>query len=124
MLWSALAFAALADAQGFMQGLNHLRFGCSQLTVERLDPLVNPGELPTPHIHQVVGGNAFNASMPNTDIAKIATCTTCGPAEDFSNYWTANVYFQARNGSYKRVPQVPNRYRKPMQPLQLQESHF
>lgn len=26
-----------------------------------------------------------------------------------SNYWTANLYFKARNGSYKRVPQVPNR---------------
>ncbi|KAK3994461.1 hypothetical protein QBC44DRAFT_262165 [Cladorrhinum sp. PSN332] len=110
MLWSALVFAALADAQGFMQGLNHLRFGCSQITVERLDPLVNPGELPTPHVHQVVGGNAFNASMPYTDIAKIATCTTCGPSDDFSNYWTANVYFQARNGTYKRVPQAPNRF--------------
>lgn len=26
-----------------------------------------------------------------------------------SNYWTANVYFKARNGTYKRVPQMPNR---------------
>jgi hypothetical protein len=26
-----------------------------------------------------------------------------------SNYWTANVYFKARNGTYKRVPQIPNR---------------
>jgi hypothetical protein len=29
---------------------------------------------------------------------------------DFSNYWTANVYFHARHASYKRVPQIPNRY--------------
>jgi hypothetical protein len=28
---------------------------------------------------------------------------------DLSNYWTANLYFKARNGTYKRVPQVPNR---------------
>lgn len=27
----------------------------------------------------------------------------------FSNYWTANLYFKAKNGTYKRVPQVPNR---------------
>jgi len=93
-----------------MAGLNHLRFGCSQITIERLDPLVNPGLIPTPHIHQVVGGNAFNATIPGSDVSKIATCTTCGPADDFSNYWTANIYFKARNGSYRRVPQVPNRY--------------
>jgi hypothetical protein len=90
-------------------GLNHLRFGCSQITIERLDPLINPGMIPTPHIHQVVGGNAFNASMPSSDISKLATCTTCGPADDLSNYWTANLYFKARNGTFRRVPQVPNR---------------
>jgi hypothetical protein len=26
-----------------------------------------------------------------------------------SNYWTANLYFKARNGTYKRVPQIANR---------------
>lgn len=33
-----------------------IRFGCSQLTVTRLDPLVNPGVNPSPHLHQIVGG--------------------------------------------------------------------
>ena len=33
-----------------------LRFGCSQLTVQRLDPLVNPGQAPSPHLHQIIGG--------------------------------------------------------------------
>jgi hypothetical protein len=33
-----------------------LRFGCAQLTVQRLDPLVNPGSNPSPHIHQIIGG--------------------------------------------------------------------
>jgi len=46
--------------------------------------------------------------MPATDISEVATCTTCHFAEDFSNYWTANLYFRARNGSYKRVPQIAN----------------
>lgn len=117
MLWSALVFAAVVEAQGGFAGLNHLRFGCSQITVERIDPLVNPGMFPTPHMHQVVGGNAFNASMATgVDISEIATCTTCGPADDRSNYWTANLYFKARNGTYKRVPQVPNRYDLALQP--------
>jgi len=29
-------------------------------------------------------------------------------SEDFSNYWTAVLYFRARNGTFKRVPQKPN----------------
>jgi hypothetical protein len=33
-----------------------LRFGCAQLTVQRLDPLVNPGSNPSPHLHQIIGG--------------------------------------------------------------------
>jgi hypothetical protein len=37
-----------------------------------------------------------------------ATCTTCQFADDFSNYWTAVMYFKARNGTYKRVTQKPN----------------
>jgi uncharacterized protein DUF1996 len=54
--------------------------------------------------------NAFNATMPlGTDISKVATCTTCTFTDDLSNYWTANLYFKARNGSYKRIPQMANK---------------
>ncbi|KAK4168447.1 hypothetical protein QBC43DRAFT_341647 [Cladorrhinum sp. PSN259] len=85
-----------------------LRFGCHQLVIDRIDPLVNPGLLPSPHVHQIAGGDAFNTTMPHdTDISTLASCTTCSFSEDFSNYWTANLYFHARNGSYKRVPQIP-----------------
>jgi hypothetical protein len=87
-----------------------LRFSCSRLTIERLDPLVSPGETPSPHTHQVGGGNSFNASMPpgTYDPVERSTCTSCTFAEDFSNYWTANLYFRARNGTLKRVPQMAN----------------
>ncbi|KAM7196750.1 protein of unknown function (DUF1996) domain containing protein [Naviculisporaceae sp. PSN 640] len=88
-----------------------LRFGCSQVVIERLDPLVNPDQNPSAHMHQIVGGNAFNASMPLTDISKLATCTTCHFDQDFSNYWTANLYYRSPiNGSYKRVPQMANQF--------------
>ena len=54
-------------------------------------------------------GLLVNASMdPKTDIGNLATCTTCSFSEDNSNYWTAVMYFKARNGSYKRVGQYPN----------------
>ncbi|KAL1837981.1 hypothetical protein VTJ49DRAFT_3170 [Mycothermus thermophilus] len=87
-----------------------LRFQCSQLVVERLDPLVNPGQIPSVHLHQIVGGNAFNASMdPALDLPALSTCTSCTFSEDFSNYWTAVLFFRARNGTYKRVYYIPPR---------------
>ena len=101
---AALAAAQLAAAQELM------RFGCSQLTIDRIDPLVNPGSLPSPHVHQVIGGNSFNVSMSpdSLDPPQVSTCTSCTDSEDFSNDWTANVYFKARNGTYKLVPQFTN----------------
>src|ERR1700761_4510340 len=66
-----------------------LRFSCSQLVVERIDPLVSPGVVGSPHNHQVVGGDAFNATMTPVDYdpSKESTCTSCTFSEDFSNYW-------------------------------------
>ncbi|RDL40252.1 Uncharacterized protein BP5553_00231 [Venustampulla echinocandica] len=108
LLPTLLAFTALAEAVpqfGGAGGLTMLRFGCTQVVIDRLDPLVNPGQVPSPHVHQIVGGNAFNASMASTDVSSRATCTTCEFADNFSNYWTANMYFKARNGTFKRIPQ-------------------
>jgi hypothetical protein len=82
-----------------------LRFPCSTLTVQRLDPVVQPGSNPSAHVHHIVGGkkntcashslqiavvfnllkntgNAFNATMTG-DVGERATCTTCQMAEDF-----------------------------------------
>lgn len=89
-----------------------LRFSCSQLVIERLDPLVNPGVIGSPHLHQIIGGDAFNASMypEYIDIPSEATCTTCTFGQDFSNYWTAVLFFRARNGSFHQVSQKGNVY--------------
>ncbi|KAK0724226.1 hypothetical protein B0H67DRAFT_640788 [Lasiosphaeris hirsuta] len=106
MHWNSIATALALSASG-ADAL--LRFSCSQLVLDRLDPLVNPGSAPAPHLHQIVGGNAFNITMdPAKPPPTQATCTTCTFADDFSNYWTAVLYFQAKNGSYKRVPLKPN----------------
>ncbi|TGJ82735.1 hypothetical protein E0Z10_g6034 [Xylaria hypoxylon] len=40
-----------------------LRFPCSTLTVQRLDPAGEPGQNPSSHVHHIVGGNAFNVTM-------------------------------------------------------------
>jgi hypothetical protein len=42
------------------------------------------------------------------DMAARSTCTSCSFKEDLSNYWTAVMFFKARNGTYKRIPQVGN----------------
>ncbi|KAB5550772.1 hypothetical protein GE09DRAFT_1059339 [Coniochaeta sp. 2T2.1] len=84
-----------------------LKMSCSQLVVDRIDPLVQPGIVGSAHLHQIVGGNSFNATMdPAADPADKSSCTTCTFTDDFSNYWTAAMYFQARNGTYKRVKQL------------------
>ncbi|KAH8665217.1 hypothetical protein BGZ60DRAFT_565367 [Tricladium varicosporioides] len=98
-LSATLALIALVEAG--------LRFPCSTLTIQRLDPVVQPGMTPSAHVHHIVGGNAFNATMTG-DVGARASCTTCQMAEDFSNYWTAQLYFKhPTNGSYHRVPIVP-----------------
>lgn len=100
-LAAALALAATPSEAA-------LRFGCSTVSIQRLDPLVEPGRIPSSHLHQIVGGNAFNATMTG-DIGEQGTCTTCTFSEDFSNYWTAVMFFKhPTNGTYKRVPIMQN----------------
>lgn len=100
---AALAATPLVSTQELM------RFGCSQLTFDQLDPLVEPGALPSGHMHQVIGGNSFNATMlPDHDPPKRATCTSCTYSEDFSNYWTPNLYFRHKNNTLKHVPIFTN----------------
>jgi len=111
MVRKSLAAAALLAQHVSAQSGNMLRFACSQLVVERLDPIVTPGSSPSPHVHQIVGGDSFNATMDPAvlDPAKASTCTSCAFAEDMSNYWTASMYFKSpENGTYRRVPLMAN----------------
>ncbi|EAU85071.2 hypothetical protein CC1G_04167 [Coprinopsis cinerea okayama7 len=94
-----------------MSWLTLITIGFSLPSVQALfDPLVTPGEV-SPHVHQIIGGNAFNLTMhPDLDIPNVATCTTCRFKENKSNYWTAVMYFKHPNGSFARVPQIPNHF--------------
>jgi hypothetical protein len=69
--------------------------------------VVNPGVVGSPRLHQIVGGNAFNASLDG-DLSTEATYTSCTPNEDFSNYWTAVIYLRARKWTFKRVNTLGN----------------
>jgi len=46
--------------------------------------------------------------FPAKDMPGESTCTSCQFTQDFSNYWTAVLYFRAQNGTYKRVKNVGN----------------
>ncbi|KAG9233530.1 hypothetical protein BJ875DRAFT_543701 [Amylocarpus encephaloides] len=107
MKWLSLALALIEPSQAA------LRFGCSTLSIQRIDPLVEPGNAPSAHVHQIVGGDAFAPSMPTSNVDNSASCTTCVFSEDFSNYWTAVIYFKRRDGKYKRVPIYPNAVLEP-----------
>ena len=64
MLWIIVFILAFLTHHATAQFKGRLlRFGCSQLVIERVDPIVNPGISPSAHTHQVVGGNSFNATV-------------------------------------------------------------
>ena len=52
---------------------------------------------------------SFDIGMnPKNDLPEISTCTTCSFSEDFSNYWTAVLYFKHQNGTFQRASQFQN----------------
>ena len=78
------------------------------VVVERVDPLQSAGK-PSNHVHSVVGGNAFAATM---DFARTQTsdCSTVNVKADKSNYWMPALYYKSpHNGSFIRVPDRPYR---------------
>jgi len=75
---------------------------CQPLTIQRSDPIVNPG-VPGGHLHSVIGGNAFRRSMPGTYDANNATKTTCDKAIDHSNYWVPSLYHQRSDKLWELV---------------------
>ncbi|KAL5319859.1 hypothetical protein ACEPPN_012917 [Leptodophora sp. 'Broadleaf-Isolate-01'] len=106
MQWNSLIILALYARVAVSQ--NMLRFACSQLSVERLDPIGNPGLEPSTHLHQIAGGNSFNASTDANahDTVSLSSCTSCTFSEDFSNYWTA-VLWQIKDLPSKEVYYIP-----------------
>jgi len=81
-MWKSFAVTSALLAQHVSaQGM--LRFGCSQLVIERVDPIVEPGAGPSAHTHQVVGGNSFNltvrrhSSLPLSPLPPSLSTSTC-----------------------------------------------
>ncbi|EGZ73338.1 hypothetical protein NEUTE2DRAFT_61229 [Neurospora tetrasperma FGSC 2509] len=78
MKWLSMTLALVGPSQAA------LRFGCSTLSIQRLDPLVEPGRLPSSHVHQIVGGNAHSAkNFPTTGRPSCSSSTPTAPTNDF-----------------------------------------
>ncbi|KAJ2934701.1 hypothetical protein H1R20_g2411, partial [Candolleomyces eurysporus] len=90
----ALSLSATANAYWLM-GLG------DAITKERIDPIVNPGEV-SGHTHIVFGGSNFGLSVTTQKLLE-SECTSVPIAEDKSNYWAPLLYFQWANGSFSSV---------------------
>ena len=58
------------------------------VTIQRVDPLLSAGIVPSQHVHSVVGGNAFTGSMDFATTQQ-SNCSTVQPKADKSNYVSA-----------------------------------
>lgn len=95
------ALAARANADGFFT----IGMGMP-VAIERVDPLLAAGQVSN-HVHAVVGGNAFQATM-DFATTQNSTCSTNPVRDDLSNYWMPALYFKdPKDGSFTRVPEVP-----------------
>jgi len=76
---------------------------CAPLTIQRSDPVVQPG-IASSHVHSVIGGNAFRRAMGPNDAKNQANSTTCNKALDHSNYWVPQMYHHRQDGMWEMVP--------------------
>jgi len=74
---------------------------CVPLTIQRSDPIVNPG-IPGGHVHAIIGGNGFRRTMLSTD-TDMSNETTCNKGLDHSNYWVPQMYHQRADGMWEMV---------------------
>ncbi|KZV78289.1 hypothetical protein EXIGLDRAFT_662614, partial [Exidia glandulosa HHB12029] len=101
----SLALVALTLAAAASPADAFFRMNCAQpVTTMRADPIVTPGIVAS-HVHQVLGGNGFNFNQTFADARK-SSCSTCQARSDLSNYWTPNLYYRAKNGSFHNVNQI------------------
>ncbi|KAF9449743.1 hypothetical protein P691DRAFT_798995 [Macrolepiota fuliginosa MF-IS2] len=86
-----LALAASAQAYWLM-GIEDF------ITTERIDPIVNPGQV-SGHVHSVLGGSNFRFNT-NTQSLRESECTSIPIPEDKSSYWFPHLW---SNGSFSSL---------------------
>lgn len=97
-----IAAATLLQAAYAQDVFDTFTVNCQPLTVQRRDPLVQPGADLSDHVHSVIGGTAFSASLDPTK-ALASGATTCDKELDHSVYWTPQLYHITADGKYEIV---------------------
>jgi hypothetical protein len=100
LLASLAALATAKDSRTFAV----LRFnGDGYMTEGRVDPIVSPGTAAS-HLHGIMGGSNFGLTVEGEQLLD-SSCTNAKIANDKSNYWTPEVFFQdPNNGTFTKVP--------------------
>ncbi|EPS43814.1 hypothetical protein H072_2178 [Dactylellina haptotyla CBS 200.50] len=99
----ALSIAALALLNSGVDAFWRMQCG-SPLLTDMVDPLVQPGVVPARHVHNIMGGSAFDKTTSWEDLQK-STCTSCEVKGDKSAYWVPTLYFKKSDGELVQVGQ-------------------
>lgn len=91
---------------GYAQIAGEFTIACSPLTIQRADPIVDPGMMSS-HVHVVAGGTAFEQEM-GIENGKNSKATTCDKDIDKSNYWIPQLYHQTPDGKFEMVESQGN----------------
>ncbi|KAF9007447.1 hypothetical protein BDQ17DRAFT_1539830 [Cyathus striatus] len=94
MLSFGLVLAALAASTNayWLMGVENF------ITTERIDPIINPGQV-SGHTHSVLGGSNFRFTTTG-DALRQSECTSIPIPQDKSAYWFPHLYFEWNNGSF------------------------
>lgn len=105
---SFLAASALLglSSLSYAEFYGEFTVACSPLTIQRADPIVDPGEMSS-HVHVVAGGTAFDQEM-GAENGKNSKTTTCDKDIDKSNYWIPQLYHQTPDGKFEMVESQGN----------------
>lgn len=76
----------------------------NRLVVERVDPIMSLNQV-AGHVHTINGGSNFSPTATHTDLRN-SVCSSCMVKEDMSVYWTPNLYFAHKDGSFQSVTQT------------------
>lgn len=93
------AFLALALSASIANA--YWLMGMDDIAKERIDPIVNPGDV-SGHTHIIFGGSNFGLEVSTAHLQK-SVCTSTPIVEDKSNYWAPLLYFQWANGSFSSL---------------------
>ncbi|KAI0165392.1 hypothetical protein GGR52DRAFT_581993 [Hypoxylon sp. FL1284] len=102
-LFTLLATTVRAKDEGSFAVLHFNSEGGQFSTEGRMDPIVSPGSAST-HSHGIMGGSNFDLTVDGEQLLN-SNCTNAKIANDKSNYWAPNLWFQSPvNSTFKKVP--------------------